>query len=80
MLVLSAMAPELAAAQSLPKPGSASNACSLASKDDDDDSKPVPAWKRFAWEEACVEISGELTAIYQKQKASASRGFGFIRP
>ena len=50
-----------------------SNACKVVIDDDDDDAKPVPGWKRFAWEEACVEISGELTAIYQKQKASASR-------
>ena len=43
-------------------------------KDDDDDAKPVPGWKRFAWEAACIEVSGELTAIYQKQRR-ARRGF-----
>jgi len=62
----------IAEAQSVPKPGSSTNACKVVIEDDDD-AKPVPGWKRFAWEEACVEISGELTAIYQKQKASASR-------
>jgi hypothetical protein len=66
------IAPGIALAQSLPKPASSSNACSVAIENDDD-AKPVPIWKRFAWEEACVEISGEVTAIYQKQKASASR-------
>ncbi len=71
--LLLALAPDIALAQSLPRPGTSSNACSVVIDDDDDDSKPVPGWKRFAWEEACVEISGELTAIYQKQKASASR-------
>ncbi len=71
--LLSAFAPGLALAQSLPKPGSSSNACSVQAADDDDVSRPVPAWKRFAWEEACVEISGEITGIYQKQKASVSR-------
>ena len=68
-----ALTPGIAAAQSVPKPGSSTNACKVVIDDDDDDAKPVPGWKRFAWEEACVEISGELTAIYQKQKASASR-------
>ena len=63
----------MALSQSLPRPGTSSNACKVVIDDDDDDAKPVPGWKRFAWEEACVEISGELTAIYQKQKASASR-------
>jgi hypothetical protein len=67
------MLPGLAFAQSVPKPGSATNACSVQVADDDDDAKPVPGWKRFAWEEMCVEISGEVTAIYQKQKAGASR-------
>jgi hypothetical protein len=71
-LIFSALAPDIASAQSLPKPGTSSNACKLVIDDDDDDVKPVPAWKRFAWEEACVEISAELTLIYQKQKASAS--------
>ncbi len=71
--LLAALAPDDALAQSLPRPGTSSNACSVVMDDDDDDAKPVSGWKRFAWEEACVEISGELTAIYQKQKASASR-------
>src|SRR5205085_447146 len=70
---LCALIPAIASAQSVPKPGSSTNACKVVIDDDDDDSKPVAGWKRFAWEEACVEISGELTAIYQKQKASASR-------
>jgi hypothetical protein len=72
VLLASALAPGIALAQSLPRPGTASNACKLVIDDDDDDAKPVPAWKRFAWEEACVEISAELTLIYQKQKAGAS--------
>jgi len=70
-LLLAMLALDDALAQSIPKPGTSSDACSVVV--DDDDAKPVPGWKRFAWEEACVEISGELTAIYQKQKASASR-------
>ncbi|HKY87004.1 MAG TPA: hypothetical protein VJL90_09610 [Pseudorhodoplanes sp.] len=70
-LLLATLAPDGALSQSLPRPGTSSNACKVVI--DDDDAKPVPGWKRFAWEEACVEISGELTAIYQKQKASASR-------
>jgi hypothetical protein len=69
---VAALAPGIALAQSLPRPGTASNACKVVIDDDDDDAKPVPGWKRFAWEEACVEISAELTLIYQKQKASAS--------
>ena len=73
LVFLCALMPSIASAQSVPKPASSSNACSVQLANDDDDAKPVPAWKRFAWEEACVEISGELTAIYQKQKASASR-------
>jgi hypothetical protein len=73
LLVLSTLVPGSGGAQSLPRPASPSNACSVQLENDDDDAKPIPGWKRFAWEEACVEISGELTAIYQKQKASASR-------
>ena len=63
----------MAAAQSTPKPASASDICA---KDDDDDeegkaAKPAPLWKRFTFEGACVELSGSLGATYQKQKASA---------
>ncbi|MBZ0139937.1 MAG: porin [Pseudorhodoplanes sp.] len=62
----------MAAAQSTPKPASASDICA---KDDDDEEgkaeKPAPLWKRFTFEGACVELSGSLGATYQKQKASA---------
>src|SRR5690349_1178038 len=75
-LLVTALAAEVARAQSLPTPGTSSNACKLVDSDDDDDDDdkgPKPAWKRFAWEETCFEISGELSLVYQKQKANASR-------
>jgi hypothetical protein len=37
-----------------------------ASDEDEDDSKPKPAWKQFAFAGACVELSGEVSFIYQK--------------
>ncbi len=59
-----------AAAQSTPKPPSWSDVCA-ADDDDDDAAKPAPLWKRFAFEGACVELSGSIGATYQKQKAKA---------
>lgn len=58
--------------QVMPKPGKQSEVCK-SDDDDDDDDKPVPLWKRFAWEGACFEVSGELSAVYQKQKSSNGR-------
>jgi hypothetical protein len=63
-------------AQTLPQPAAAHPDICDADDDDDDDgksAKPVPLWKRFAWEGACVKISGTLSGVYQKQKASANR-------
>lgn len=34
--------------------------------ENDDDSKPKPAWKQFALAGACVELSGSASFIYQK--------------
>lgn len=36
------------------------------SDDDDEDSKPQPAWKQFAVAGACVELSGTALFVYQK--------------
>lgn len=33
---------------------------------DDEDAKPKPAWKQFAFAGACVELSGEVSFVYQK--------------
>jgi len=60
-------------AQVVPVPGKQSAVCTSGDDDDDDDAKPVPLWKRFAWEGACYEVSGELSLIYQKQKSSNNR-------
>lgn len=59
-------------AQVLPVPAKQSDVCK-SDDDDGDDDKPVPLWKRFAWEGACFELSGELSAVYQKQKNSNGR-------
>ena len=45
---------------------------SAVADDDDDDKKPVPLWKRFAWEGACVEIVGQPHRAFDaKQKRSS---------
>lgn len=36
------------------------------SDNDDEDSKPQPAWKQFAVAGACVELSGTASFVYQK--------------
>jgi hypothetical protein len=41
-------------------------AAQVCASDDDEDSKPKPAWKQFAFAGACVEVSGEVSFIYQK--------------
>ena len=60
-----------AGAQTLPQsPAAYPDICEA---DDDESAKPVPLWKRFAWEGACISLSGTLSGVYQKQRASANR-------
>lgn len=62
--------PAAAGAQTLPtSPKNATEVCEA--DDDDDDKKPVPLWKRFAWEGACVELSGTASGVYAKQRPSS---------
>lgn len=70
-MALALVIPAAALAQVMPIPAKQSDICK--SDDDDDDDKPVPLWKRFAWEGACFDVSGQLSAVYQKQKNSGSR-------
>ncbi len=63
--------PAVTSAQVVPTPAKQSEICQ--SDDDEDDDKPVPLWKRFAWEGACFEVSGQLSAVYQKQSSGSGR-------
>jgi hypothetical protein len=54
--------PDIVEAQTLPVAASQSEVCD---SDEDDEAMPVPLWKRFAWEGACIEVSGSLQATYQ---------------
>jgi hypothetical protein len=53
-------------ASGVPAPAWADAAQICKSDDDDEDSKPQPAWKQFAVAGACVELSGTASFIYQK--------------
>ena len=73
-LLLLALPADVAQAQVVPMPAAQSDVCKSDDDDDEeDDAKPVPLWKRFAWEGACFELSGTLSATYQKQKNGANR-------
>lgn len=60
-----------ARAQTRPVAAAQSSLCQSDDDDDDDTSRAAPAWKRFAFEGACFEISGSFDAVYQKQRGSA---------
>lgn len=70
-LVAVALSPA-ASAQVAPVP--AAKAPEICEADDEEgDAKPVPFWKRFAWEGACVDVSGEINGIWQRQKGKGAR-------